>query len=64
MTILGEPKWAPGILNWSLTKIDQVAPKDHVHSGKSLKDFFKQAWGKGSKCNKDIVNSKEIKKKL
>lgn len=31
---------------------------------KSLKDFLKQACDKGSKCNKDIVNSKEIKKKL
>jgi len=28
------------------------------------KDFFKQAYNKGFKYNKDIVNSKEIRKKL
>jgi hypothetical protein len=28
------------------------------------KNFFKQACDKGSKCNKDIVNGEEIRKKL
>jgi hypothetical protein len=32
--------------------------------GKLPKGFFKQVHDKGSKCNKDIVNGEEIRKKL